>query len=51
MKAIAASMLALAVIAASTTAIVMGLKPQYATAAAEPANETPVYRANLQPVW
>ena len=51
MKTIAALILALAIIAASATAIVMGLRPQYATAAAQPANDTPVYRMNLQPVW
>jgi hypothetical protein len=47
---LAASIVALAIIVASATVIVMGLKPQYATAAAD-ANDTPVYQANLQPVW
>jgi hypothetical protein len=51
MKTIAASIFALAIIAASATAIIMGLKPQYATAAAELASDTPIYRTNLQSVW
>jgi hypothetical protein len=47
---LAASILVLAIIAASAAAIIMGLKPQFATAAAE-AKDTPVYQTNVQPVW
>jgi hypothetical protein len=62
MKAIAASILALAVFAASATAAVRSLHPQRAAAEepcvglscwpdTPPTKHRPAHRANLQPVW